>query len=242
MIPAMTLVASGFWMLMIFDCVRNDPEKGTWLWILIFLNIPGAIIYFLVRRLPYLHIPMPAQFKRWTYRNKLWDAEAAAKNIGNAHQFITLGNLLSESQQFDRAMNAFEQALVKDSKNSHALWGAASIELGRKKYEAAKQRLEMLLEQDLDYKFGEASLAYGIALFELEDWTAAKAHLQDDIKRWSHPEASLMLAKIQVQDGEQEDARKNLETMMFKLKASPRFHYRKKQHLFRQAQRMLKSL
>lgn len=242
MIPAMTLVASGFWMLMIFDCVRNDPEKGTWLWILIFLNVPGAVIYFLVRRLPYLHIPMPAQIRRWTYRNKIWDAEAAAKNIGNAHQFITLGNLLVESQQFDRAMNAYEQALAKDPQNIHALWGATSIEMGREDFDAAKQRLETLLERDLDYKFGEASLAYGTVLFELEEWAAAKSHLQDDIKRWSHPEASLMLAKIQLQDGEREDARENLEKMMFKLKASPRFHYRKKQHLFRQAQRMLKTI
>ncbi len=242
MIPVVTLIASGFWMLMIFDCVRNDPEKGTWLWILILLNIPGAVIYFLVRRLPYLHIPMPAQVKRWTYRSKLWDAEAAAKNIGNAHQFVALGNVLAESHQLDRALNAYDQALAKEPKNPHALWGTASIEMRRKRFADAKQRLETLLEEDLDYKFGEASLVYGTALYELEDWTAAKAHLQDDMKRWSHPEASLMLAKIQVQDGERDAAKENLEMMMFKLKASPRFHYRKKQHLFRQAQRMLKSL
>ena len=242
MIPAMTLVASGFWMLMIFDCVRNDPEKGTWLWILIFLNVPGAVIYFVVRRLPYLNMPMPAGLKRWTYRNKIWDAEAAAKNIGNAHQFITLGNLLTESRQLEQATHAYEQALVQDSKNTHALWGLAFIELERKDYKSAKQHLELLLEQDQDYKFGEASLAHATALFELKDWATAKVHLNDDIKRWSHPEASLMLARIQIQDGETDAAKEALEKMMFKLKASPRFHYRKKQHLFRQAQRIVKTI
>ncbi|MEM9452385.1 MAG: tetratricopeptide repeat protein [Cyanobacteria bacterium P01_E01_bin.6] len=242
MIPAMTLLASGFWMLMIFDCVRNDPEKNTWLWILIFLNIPGAVIYFVVRRLPYINIPLPATFKRWTYRNKIWDAEAAAKNIGNAHQFITLGNLLTEARQLDRAIHSYEEALAQAPKNSHALWGIAAVEVDQKQYESAKQHLELLLKEDLDYKFGEASLVYGTVLFELKEWAEAKKHLQDDIKRWSHPEASLMLANIQLQDGETEAAKENLERMMFKLKASPRFHYRKKQHLFRQAQRILKTM
>lgn len=114
--------------------------------------------------------------------------------------------------------------------------------MGRGDFVRAKQRLERLLEQNLDYKFGEASLAYGTTLVALEEWATAKAHLQDDIKRWSHPEASLMLAKIQVQEGEYDNARDNLETMMFKLKASPRFHYRKERHLFRQGQRMLKQI
>jgi len=227
---------------MIFDCVRNDPERNTWLWILIFLNVPGAVIYFVVRRLPYLNVPVPTAFKRWTYGNKIWDAEAAAKNIGNAHQYVTLGNLLTESGQHNKALNAYEQALAQEPKNIHALWGIASLHVAQGQHQAAKPYLEKLLKQDMDYKFGEASLMYGTILVALEEWAEAKQHLQDDIKRWSHPEASLMLAKVQIQDGESKAAQENLESMMFKLKASPRFHYRRKHHLFRQAQRLLKSL
>lgn len=240
MISILTFLATGFWMLMIFDCVRNDPEKGTWLWILIFLNIPGAVIYFLVRRLPYLNVPLPSTLKRWTHRNQIWEAEAAAKNIGKAHQYITLGNVLADAGQLAQAREAYQQALIREPQNTHALWGMASLELRNAEFETAREKLETLLKQEPDYKFGEASLAYGTVLFELKDWSMARDHLKDDVKRWSHPEASLMLAKIQMQDGDHDTARKTLETMMYKLKASPRFHYRKKQHLVRQAQQMLR--
>lgn len=241
-LPFLTLLATGFWMWMLFECLRKDPERGIWIWVLIFLNIPGAILYFLVRRLPHLNLPMPIWFKQWSHRNQIWEAEAAAKNIGKAHQFINLGNVLLESGQLSKADEAFQQALAQEPKNPHALWGKASVDMSHQKFEAARDTLEKLLEVDSDYKFGEASLAYGQALFALEEWEQAQAHLEKDVKYWSHPEASLMLAKILVQHGEAETAKEQLEQMMFKLKASPRFHYRKKQHLFRQAQRMLNSL
>jgi hypothetical protein len=34
---------TGFWMLMIFDCIRNEPKSSSWLWILIMANFPGAV-------------------------------------------------------------------------------------------------------------------------------------------------------------------------------------------------------
>jgi len=242
MLPVLTLLGTGFWMLMIFDCVRNDPEKGTWLWILIFLNVPGAFIYFLVRRAPYLNLPMPKALKQWTQRDKIWDAEAAARNIGNAHQFVNLGNLLLEMGQTERATHAYEQALSKEPQNTHARWGLATIDLTAKRYAPAKERLEMLVKQEPDYKFGAASLAYGQALFELRQWELAQPHLIDDIKRWSHPEAAIMLAEIQRDQGDRSAAKTTLETMIFKLKGTPRFYYRQKQYLLRQAQRMLRTL
>jgi hypothetical protein len=242
MIQALAFITTGFWMLMIFDCVRNDPERNTWIWILIFLHFPGALIYFVARRLPQMNLPMPNYFKRWTRQQELWNAEAAVRNIGKAHQYVLLGNVLSEIGEFDKAADAYQQALEKEPKNAHALWGAAFIEMRQKKFEAAKAHLEILLKLDPDYKCGEASLFYGKALFELKDWEAAKIHLDKDIKYWSHPESSILLATIQMQAGNSEDARDRLETMLAKVKGSPAFHYRKQQQWVRQAEKMLRTL
>ncbi len=229
-------------MLMIFDCIRNDPEKGIWLWILIFLNVPGAIIYFLVRRAPSLRWPMPQFVGRWTRRTEIWNAEAAARNIGKSHQFVNLANVLLEIGNMDEAAVAYQQALEREPQNIHALWGLASIDMARQHYESARDRLFSILQKKPDFKFGEASLVYGQALVELEQWDDAKVHLEEDLKRWSHPEASVMLASIHIKRGEPYIARNLLETMMSKVRASPKFHYRKKRHLVRKAQRMLKVL
>ena len=239
---ALTFLMTGFWMLMLFDCIRNDPERRTWLWILILLNIPGALLYFLIRRLPSLSIPLPPQFKRWTHRKQIWDAEAAVRHIGKPYQFVNLGNVLLDAGQRDRAYEAYQQALKQDPKHVNALWGMATIELARKDYANAKTHLTDLIKNDPDYKFGEASLAYGQALYELGAWDLAKSHLMDDLKRWSHPEAAIMLAMIHKEQGEKETARDVLDTMMFKLKGTPRFYLRKKRHLLNKAQKLTRSL
>ena len=239
---ALTFLLTGFWMLMMFDCIRNDPEKRTWIWILILLNIPGAFLYFVMRRLPSLSIPVPPQLKRWTYRKKIWDAEAAVKHIGKSYQFVTLGNVLLEASMGDRAYDAYQQALEQDPKEANALWGMAQIEMNRKDYVNAKAHLFSLIKQDPDYKFGDASLAYGQALYKLKEWDLVKPHLVDDIKRWSHPEAALMLATIHKEQGELDAAKDVLETMIFKLKGTPRFYLRKKRHLLNKAQILLRSV
>ena len=236
------LIPSAFWMLMIFDCVRHERDRQIWLWILLFLNVAGAVIYFFACWLPRSNIPVPNQFKRWTLRQALWNAEAGVKNIGKAHQYVALGNVLSEMGTFDQAAAAYQQALDKEPTNLHALWGAAFIEMQNKQFAAAKEHLHALLKRDPDYKCGDASLLYGKALFELHDWEAAKEHLEKDVKYWSHPEASLLLATIYAKAGNPEAARDCLETMLAKVKASPIYHYRRHQHLVRKAEKQLKDL
>ncbi|MBW4522395.1 MAG: tetratricopeptide repeat protein [Scytolyngbya sp. HA4215-MV1] len=242
MIGVLAFLTTGFWMLMIFDCVRNDPERNTWLWILIFLNFPGAVIYFLFHRLPQMNLPMPNYFKRWTLRQALWKAEAAVKNIGKAHQDVALGNVLSEIGDFEKAINAYQQALDKDPKNPNALWGLAFIEMQQNRFSDARTHLELLIALDADYKCGEASLLYGRALFELQDWQIAKTHLEKDVKYWSHPESCMMLATIQQQEGDIQAARNCLETMLAKVKASPTFHYRKNLRWVKKAEKMLRNM
>lgn len=231
-----------FWMWMIYDCVRNDPDKNTWLWILIFLNVPGGIIYFLVRRLPLINLPVPNYFSRWRRRRELWNAEAAAMNIGNAHQYVILGNLLCDLELFDRAADAYNTALEQESSNAQALWGVASVEMKNEDFESANRHLETLLKLEPEYKYGEASLAYVKTLLALHKFDAAKEHLEKHLQFWRNPEAYLMLAKIHAQQGNTQDARNLVEVMLRNLRGSPEYHYRRNLHLVREAKKLLRKL
>jgi hypothetical protein len=236
------LLPSAFWMLMLFDCVRNEPDRQTWLYILMFLNVAGAIVYFFACWLPRSSMPAPNYFKRWSLRQTLWNAEAGVRNIGKAHQYVTLGNVLTDMGTFDKAAEAYQQALEKEPTNIHALWGAAFVEMRNKQFAAAVDHLQALLKLDPDYKCGEASLLYGKALFELGNWEMAQGHLEKDIKYWSHPESSLLLATILTKAGKTQEARACLETMLAKVKASPIYHYRRHRHVVKKAEKMLKTL
>jgi tetratricopeptide (TPR) repeat protein len=239
----LAFATTGFWMLMIFDCVRNEPKGSSWLWLLIVLNFPGAVVYFVARKLPYLNLPMPNFFKQWTMRDALWNAEAGVTNIGKSHQYVTLGNILFEMGKIDRAAECYQEAVRKEPGNTHALWGCGMIEMERKNFDLARGYLNDLLRQDRDYKRGEASLLYGKALYELKQWSAAKEHLDADVKLWSHSQSFLLLAKIALNcDGDRVAARNYLETMLARVKASPRYNYRRNQRFVRSAEKMLKSL
>ncbi len=227
---------------MIFDCVRNEPDRQTWLWLLIFLNGAGAAIYFVARVLPRLNVPTPSFLKRWPLKQKLWHAEAAVRNIGKAHQHVVFANLLLEVDELEQAKEHFRQALAKESQNTDALWGISLIELRKKQFVSAKEHLQLLLKKDSQARYGDASLQYGKTLFELQEWDEAKAHLKVDIQEWSHPEASWLLAQIQIQQGQNDQALEVLDKMLFKVRSSPSFHYNRHRALIIKTERLLKTL
>jgi hypothetical protein len=231
MIEAIGLLMTGFWLFM-----------QLWLWILIFVNFPGAVIYCFARWIPRGNIPLPNYFSRWTRRRELWIAEAQARNIGKAHQYVVLGNLLCDMGIFDRAEVAYKQALEKEANNSQALWGAAFIDIKNQKFASAKEYLQTLLKIEPEYKYGDASLSYGETLFALQELEAAKQHLEKHIKNWSHPEAYITLAKILAQQGDKQTARSYLETMITKIQGSSYFHYKRNRHFIGKAEKLLKTL
>jgi hypothetical protein len=243
LVGSIAFVTAGFWMLMIFDCIRHEPTGSRWLWSIFLLNFPGAVVYFAVRKLPDLDLPIPNFFQPWSRKEALWSAEAGVSKIGNAPQYVTLGNVLREMGKLDRALECYSEALVREENNSDAMWGCAKIEIKRKQLHIAMEHLHALFTNEPDYRGGEASLQYGKVLYELAQWSPAQAHLQGDLKRWGHPESLLLLARISVYyDDDRLAARNYLDTLLGRLNAQSRSTDRKHQHLIREAGKLRKTL
>ncbi len=238
------LLYGAFWLWMLIDCIRNESERNTWIWVIIFLGPIGTILYFFMRVAPRLEVPIPKPMfvVRWQRQRELWAAESAARNIGNAYQFVTLGDLLRELREPAQAAEAYAKALKKEDKNAQALWGISQVEMERKDYAACRQHLEQLLAIDPQYKFGEAYLAYARVLLALGDKPAAKAHLAGSIRRWSYPEAHVLLAGLLLEDGETAEARGHLETVVIDMRGAPSYSYRRNRQWVRKAKGMLAKL
>ncbi|MEM7556770.1 MAG: tetratricopeptide repeat protein [Cyanobacteria bacterium P01_A01_bin.84] len=243
MIPgAVGLLFTGLWLFAIFDCVINEPEKTAWIVILLFFSFPGSIIYLLIRWLPRRNSQIPNFFGRWTRKRELWSAEVDAKNIGKAYQYIKLGDIRYDIAMYEEAEEAYQMALEKESDNNQALWGLASAQIKNKKFVLAKENLEKLLEIDPEYKYGDASLAYGETLFNLQELDSAKEHLQRHLKSWTHPEAAITLAKILAEEGDRKSAHECLQNMISKLKGSSYFHYKRHRRAVSRAEKLLRKL
>ena len=237
-----------FWFAMLYDCAQNSRDR-TWLWIIFFLNSPGALLYFLTQRLPqmkvYSKIPGLSFLLSITNRKtkqRLWQAEAEARSLGKAYQFVILGELYLELRQFEKARAALTTALEKEADNKQALWGMAQVWANEENFVETRQCLEKLMAIDPDYMRGDASLAYGQVLFNLKDWPAAADFLPQDIQKWGHPEAYVMLGQLHLQEGRQEEARTLLEGMVTRVRGGYDFYYKQHKSTVRKAEKILRSL
>lgn len=227
---------------MVLYCVNNDPDRHIWLWIIVLIWPLGPFIYLIGRWLPSSQLKLPRFTQRWTRQGEIRKLETAALQIGNAHQYVQYGDALKNIGSREKALNAYSQALTRESKNLAALWGAAAMEFQLAQYLEAKVHLEQILEIDETYKFGDVSLLYGKTLqaFDLND--AARTHLEKHSKKWRQPEAMYLLASLYVENQQPEQARQALQNLVIDLDSSPRVIARK--HLFwkSRAKRLLKKM
>lgn len=239
------LLGAIFWFWMLYDCSRHDPEWRTWIWVLIFLNVPGALLYLLVRKMRRERRSQshsPPLLARWARRHELWEAEAATLNVGNAYQFVTYGELLLETRQTRKASAAFERALLKEPEDTRALWGAAQAALQQRADEAAAGYLRDLLDTDRAYRSGDASLAYGRVLVRLGELEQARDHYGEHLERWTHPEAQVLYGDLLIRLGDAGEAREHLTRVIAGLRAIPEFARRKSRvgHWTRKANALLR--
>lgn len=236
------LLPTAFWIWMMADCLLYEPDRNRWIWLLVVLNAPGAVVYFLVCKAPRMRIPIPSYFGRWTRQQELRNAEAMARNLRNAHQYGLLGNLLWELQWLERADQAYQWALEKEPHNTQALWGAAGVAIHQKDYAKARPYLEKLLGTDPDYKFGDGILAYGRTLLALQDWQAARLFLEKIPIQAAHPEVNWMLGRVLEQLGDPGAALPQYQAVVDKVHSAPTFSYRRNRSLLAKAQRRLREL
>ncbi len=242
-------VAVAFWVWMVVDCWRNERDRGIWIVVMLLLFLAGAAAYFLFRFLPRTlgrgssagTAGLPS-LARWFRRQEIARAEAAARNIGNAHQWFQLGELYREVGQTDQALQAFDRALEKDSEHLPSRWAAALLQMDRRRHIEAKGYLQPLIATDPEYKFGEAYLAYGEVLLALGELELAREHLEAKFKRFHRPEARLILADVYTRLGQDSDARSHLYLLIQDLRDSPEFSRDRHQRLLVEANRRLKSL
>lgn len=232
--------AFAIWMAV--SCIRNDPERHFWLWIIIFLWGIGPLVYFFARWLPSTRIEPPRAFQRYLRGGELKRLQIAAHQIGNAHQFVEWGEALRESGQPGAAHDAFEKALTKDGQNLQALWGAAAVEYDRADYAGARDKLQRILKADPAYKFGDVSLLYCKTLNALGETDAAREQLEHHTRRWRHPEGLYLLASIYADHGNPAGARQQLEALIQDLDGAPRKIVRRQLFWRGRARKLLRKL
>lgn len=215
------LVYLAFFFWMLWHCMRTEPDRQYWLWLMIMVPGIGAMVYFVTRYLPSADVRVPAFLRRWTRGREISRLETAAVQIGNPYQFVQWGDALRDAGMLDQATDAYSRALAKEPQNLTALWGAAQVAAVQKRYSEVCLLTKMILDKDPQYKFGDVSLAYGKAKLELGDIAEATTHFEQHVRRWRHPEAVYLLADLHAQQGHTQVARDHLQALLHDINGSP---------------------
>jgi tetratricopeptide (TPR) repeat protein len=231
-----------FWAWMLFQCLRSEPDRFFWIWLLVIAPFPGAIVYAALRYFPAADDRPPVFLRQWARGKELARLETAAEQIGNAHQFIQWGDALREVGRWDDAEDAYGRALEKDPENLQALWGAAQVAERNRDFQRVEELTRRILDRDPQYKFGDVSLSYGKALDEQRETQAARAHFEQHVKRWRHPEGVFRLARLCRELGDTDAARQHLRALLQDLNASPSAIARKFGRWKSRAKQMLRAL
>jgi hypothetical protein len=237
-----SFVFGAFTLWMLIECLRKDPERYLWLWIILVIPGIGPIIYFFARWLPDKHFRPPGWLRGLTRGAEIRKLRSAATQIGNPYQHVQLGEALREIGQFEQAGAAYSRALEKEPTNLAALWGSGLVELHFKSFDTARVCFEKVLQEDPQYKFGDVSLEYAKSLISLGKTDEATAHLEKHVKRWRQPEGVYLLAQLDAQAGNYEGARYHLESMLADIDASPLPIARKQGKWRRRGRQLLRKL
>lgn len=231
-----------FLLWMAYVCIRDDPDSRIWLWVIFLLQPFGPFVYLIARYLPTRDWQGPKWLRRWTRGNEIRRKEIAAHNIGNAHQYIELGDARREIGQWTTACESYGQALAKEPDNIAALWGAGQCEFQAKHFAEARTHLEAILKKDPAYKFGDVSLLQGKVLQALGEEQAAIAHFREHTRRWRHPESLYVLGELLAGQNEPAEARRILEGLVMDLEAAPKAIARKQMFWKGRAKRLMRTL
>jgi hypothetical protein len=237
-----SFIFGAFTLWMLIECLRKDPEKYLWLWIILVLPGFGPIVYFFVRWLPNRQLRPPGWLRGLTRGAEIRRLQSAATQIGNPYQHVQLGDALREIGQFERAGAAYSRALEKEPGNLAALWGAGLVDVHFKSFDSARDCFEKVLQEDPQFKFGDASLAYAKSLISLQRTDEATAHLEKHVKRWRHPEGIYMLSLLHAQAGHYAEAQSHLQAMLVEIDSSPLSIARKQGKWRRRGQQLLRKV
>ena len=111
-----TLFLLLFWVWMFYDCCKYEKREVSfgWMLVLALLSFVGALLYGIVRWLPRMAKAKWCVARPSAVEHELRRAIADARNIGNAHQFVRLGQLYQKAGKGGDALAAYQRALKKD--------------------------------------------------------------------------------------------------------------------------------
>src|ERR1700685_2662420 len=226
--------------LAIVHFIRRRPDTY-WIFIILFLGAPGAIIYLFVEALPDIGL-LGQSFKVFPRRKRIGELVAAIRDNPSAGNYEELGDLYMDDGKLAEGRPAFDKAIAAraDTLDPFYRRGVCAILLGDAA--AALPDLERAVSKEPDYDFGRAAGLLAPAYAQTGQKEKAEAFFRRVTVTSTLSETYLNFAQLLASEGQNSEAREWAQKVLDKKTSMPGYLRRRERPWFRRANEMLRRL
>ncbi len=226
--------------LAIIHFVRRRPENY-WFYIIFFGGFLGAGVYIVAEVLPDLGL-LRGVFQGFGRRSRIQIVETQILDNPSAANYEELGELYKDQKQFEKAREAFTNAITARSDSVYTFYYRAQASLGLGDFTAAIPDLERVVTSDRKFDYYRAAGLLADAYAQTGQLDRAE-QLYVDVAQFSTTTETLYnYACFLKLAGRREEAREWAQKLLAKKRTLPRYMQRYERPWFRKGKALLKEL
>ena len=222
----------------IIHFIRRRPDTY-WIFIILFLGPPGALIYLCAEALPDLGL-LRQSFKGFPRRKRIAQLNLEIHDNPSPGNFEELGDLYMDEGKLAWARAAYDKATAARSTTVDCFYRRGVCALLLNDATAALPDLEMAVQKDAGHDFYRAAGLLAHAYAETGQKEKADVLFRQAIERSTLSETYLNYADFLAAQGRNAEARSFAQKVLDKKPTMPRYLQRRARPWFRRARALLK--
>jgi hypothetical protein len=220
--------------------IRRRPDT-TWLWAIIFLGPPGALIYLVVEAVPDVSL-LRQSYESYGRKKKIRQLEALVLENPSPGNYEELADLYLDEQKFTRARECYDKVLARPGDFLDARYRRAITALELGDAVAARQDLEQVIAREPKYDSHRALALLAHACGQTGDVERADSLFARVTEASTLPETYFNYASFLASQGRADEARAWAQRIVARRDSMPLYLRRRERPWFRKANALLKRL
>jgi hypothetical protein len=224
----------------ILHFIRRRPDTF-WLFIILIGGWLGALVYIVVEVIPDAGL-LRQSFKVFPRRRRIRELESAIRDNPSAGNYEELGELYLSEEKFDRARQAYDNALSSRSDSIDPFYRRGIAEVRLDDFASAIPDLERVVKEDPEYDFHGAMGLLAHAYANASQPDKAEALFKEATKISTSSETYYNYALFLAAQNRNDEAKDWVRKLLAKKNNMPGYLRRRERPWFRKANMLLMRL